>query len=291
MSRRRPTAGTAPRARTPTVRHHRARSDVSEPASRAPARRATSRARKEPRARAGRTRSRRVYRALLVVAIALSVLAVGGDWLIRQSYLRVQHVTFVGLRHERTASVLAASGLNRAPPMIDVSASSIEHRLAGFVWIASVDVAKHWPNSLVVTVHERVPVAVAFGAAHVLRFVDASGHELGPAPLHENLPTLVYQHPRAATWPFTHAGRAAAYVASQLPRAFASQVSVISVDAAGSVSLKMTTPVTFVLGPASQLKAKFVSIASVIAHARLTPGDIVDVTVPGSLAVTGGPPS
>jgi hypothetical protein len=51
----------------------------------------------------------------------------------------------------------------------------------------------------------------------------------------------------------------------------------------------MTTPVTFMLGPPTDLHAKFVAIGSVIAHSTLVPGDVVDVTVPDELAVT--PPS
>jgi hypothetical protein len=61
---------------------------------------------------------------------------------------------------------------------------------------------------------------------------------------------------------------------------------VISEDAHGDVTLKMTTPVSFVLGPAQNLHAKFVAIASVIAHSTLVPGDVVDVSVPDELAVT-----
>jgi hypothetical protein len=107
--------------------------------------------------------------------------------------------------------------------------------------------------------------------------------------LNVNLPTLEYVHPTNSAWPFEHAGRGAAYVASQLPRAFDTQVSIISDDAKGSVTLQMTTPVTFILGPPTDLHAKFVAVASVIAHSTLVPGDVVDVTVPDELAVT--PPS
>ena len=209
----------------------------------------------------------------------------------RSSLFRVRHVTVVGLRHESASAVLAASGLEADPPIIDVNAAALDKRLSHFSWIQSIAVTKHWPDHVVVTVTERTAVAVAFASAHHLVFVDASGHDLGPAPMSADLPTLIYLHPRSASWPFQRAGRAAAYVASQLPVAFARQVSKISVGASGSVSLSMTTPLTFVLGPANDLHAKFVSIASVIAHARLAPGDVVDVSVPGSLAVTGGAPS
>ncbi|MGA7835392.1 MAG: FtsQ-type POTRA domain-containing protein [Acidimicrobiales bacterium] len=229
---------------------------------------------------------RRLTKWLLVTGVVLTLLAVAGQWVLRQPYFRVQHVTFVGLHHEDATAVLDTSGLVAHPLMIGINDDSIERRLSSFPWIRSVSVQKHWPNSIVVTVHENVAVAVAFTAQHQLEYVDADGASLGHAPVHANLPTLQYLEPRSASWPFARAGRAAATVASQLPPAFSSQVSVITVDAHGSVTLKMTTPVTFVLGPAVNLRAKFVAVAAVIAHSTLQPGDVVDVTVPDELAVS-----
>jgi cell division protein FtsQ len=221
----------------------------------------------------------------------VTALAFGAQWTLHQSFFRVQHVTFVGLRHESAAAVLAASGLASHPAMIDVNGSTVESNLSSFTWISALSVTKHWPNTVVVSVHESVAVAVAFTASHVLEFVDESGRDLGPAPRAANLPTLSYLHPTNPTWPYERAGKGAAYVASQLPRAFGSQVSIISENAQGDVTLQMTTPVSFVLGPATNLHAKFVAIASVIAHSTLAPGDVVDVTVPDELAVTPSTPS
>ncbi len=247
------------------------------------------RSRDEPR----RPRSRRLRfaRWLFVTVLILATLAVAGDWVLRQSYFRVQHITFVGVRHEPLALVIAASGLESHPTMLDVNVATVKANLAQFAWIDSVRLTKHWPNTVVVTVHESTAVAVAFNAKHVLQFVDQRGRDLGVAPLHENLPTLQFLHARDSTWPYARAGRSAAYVAAHLPPAFARQVSVITEDDHGVVTLKMTTPVTFILGPPTQLHAKFVAIASVIAHSTLRPGDVVDATVPGELAVTGGAPS
>ncbi len=228
---------------------------------------------------------------MAVTALVLATLAVAGEWVLRQSYFRVQHVTFVGVRHEPLALVIAASGLEAHPTMLDVNAATVQANLAQFAWIDSVRLVKHWPNTVVVTVHESSAVAVAFNDKHVLQYVDRAGRDLGAAPLHANLPTLEFVHPRDARWPFAHAGRSAAYVASQLPPAFSAQVSVITENDHGVVAFKMTTPVTFIIGPPTQLHAKFVAIASVIAHSTLRPGDVVDATVPGELAVTGGSPS
>ena len=223
--------------------------------------------------------------------LAAASLGATGEWVLHQSYFRVQHVTFVGVHHEPLAQILVASGLDAHPTMIGVNAPTVKRNLARFTWISGLSVVKHWPNTLEVTVHESTAVAVAFNDRHVLQYVDVGGRDLGVAPLHANLPTLQFLSPRNAAWPFAHAGRAMAYVASQLPPAFSSQVSVITEDAKGVITFKMTTPVTFVLGPPTQLHAKFVAIASVIAHTMLRPGDVVDATVPDELAVTGPAPS
>jgi cell division protein FtsQ len=234
-------------------------------------------------------RLRRLTKWLVGIGLLVTALVFAGQWTLHQSFFRVQHVTFIGLRHEGVVDVLAASGLSSHPSMMGLSDVTIEHNLSRFPWINSVEVTKHWPNSVVVTVHESVAVAVAFSSTHHLYFVDSAGRALGPAAANVNLPTLQYLDPTSSSWPYQRAGRAAAYVAGQLPRAFTTQVSSITDDAKGSVTLHMTTPVTFILGPPTDLHAKFVAIASVIAHSTLVPGDVVDVTVPDELAVT--PPS
>lgn len=281
MSRRRPlNAGTAP-----TKRRRRGGSErVTAPPVR-PVRPVADTVSEKP------AKPRRLAKTLVVLGLAVTVVVLGGQWVLRQPIFRVQHVTLLGVRHEPMAAVLAASGLERHPTMAGVSSGAIERNLSLFAWINGVTVSKHWPNSIVVTVHETAPVAVAFNSRHQLQYVNGSGRDLGPAPLNVNFPTLVYLHPKSAAWPYARAGSGAVLVASELPKAFSAQVSQIIVGASGVVTLKMTTPVTFVLGPPTELRSKFVAIASVIAHSTLKPGDVVDVSVPDELAVTGPAPS
>lgn len=231
-------------------------------------------------------RLRRLTKWLVAGGVLATAAVFGAQWLLNQSDFRVQHVVISGNHHESAAAILGRSGLGDHPSMIALNQTRIVRRLETFSWVHSVTVTKKWPNTVVLSVHESVAVAVAFTAKHVLEFVDAQGQPLGVAPLHVNLPTLEYLGPAASTWPFAKAARGAAYVASQLPPAFTTQVGTISDDAQGSVTLTLTTPVTFILGPPTDLHAKFVAIASVIAHSTLVPGDVVDVTVPDELAVT-----
>ena len=134
---------------------------------------------------------RRVLRWLGIGVALLATLVAVGQWVLREPYFRVQHVSVVGARHETDAAVLAASGLAAHPTMLSVSSSSVRAALRSFPWIDSVTVTKHWPNTVVVQLGESTAVAVAFDERHVLQFVDASGRDLGVAPLAENLPVLM----------------------------------------------------------------------------------------------------
>ncbi|HTT60030.1 MAG TPA: FtsQ-type POTRA domain-containing protein [Acidimicrobiales bacterium] len=236
-----------------------------------------------------RRRLRRLTKWLVSVGVAVTLLVLGLQWALHRPYFRVEQVVVTGNVHESVAAVLGRSGLSSHPSMVNLNESLIKERLETLPWVASVTITKKWPHTVELAIHENVAVAVAFSASHVLEYVDAKGRALSRAPLHENLPTLQFLGATSTSWPYQSVGRAAAYVASQLPVAFASQVSTITDDPQGSVTLEMTTPVTFVVGPATNLHAKFVAIASVIAHSTLVPGDVVDVTVPDELAVT--PPS
>ena len=129
----------------------------------------------------------------------LATLAVAGEWVLRQSYFRVQHVTFVGVRHEPLALVLAASGLEAHPTMMDVNAATVKANLAQFAWIDSVRLVKHWPNTVVVTVHESTAVAVAFNAHHVLAVRGrARTRPRRRRRCTRTCPTLEYVHPHNA---------------------------------------------------------------------------------------------
>jgi cell division septal protein FtsQ len=228
---------------------------------------------------------------LVGVGLVITMLALATQGVLHSSLLRVHHVTLVGEVHESASQVLGVTGLDEHPMMISVSSATLMRDLSVFPWVRSVEVIKHWPDSVTLRLEELRPVAVAFNAQGQLRFVSAFGRDLGPAPMDANYPTLVYQDPRNNSWPFEHAGQSAAQVAGDLPRAFSAQVDDIEVDAAGAVTLKMTSPVTFVLGEATELHQKFTAIASVIAHSTLHAGDVVDVSVPDELAVSGLAPS
>ena len=230
---------------------------------------------------------RRPSKSFLVVLAILMVgttVLLGGRWLLRQPFFRVQTVRIVGATHELRTDVLRVTGLNRHPELYGLSATSLERSLSIFPWVTSAQVTVRWPHTVTITVHETHAVAVtSFHAAWA--YVGANGANLGPAPATADVPTLV--DPAAgAAWPYGGQGAAAVTIAATLPPAFAAQVRTINVDHRGAVSLGMTTPVLFVVGDSSNITAKFTAIASVLKSSTLTPGDVVNVTVPDELTVT-----
>ncbi len=227
--------------------------------------------------------SKRFLVVLTLLVIGTSVV-LGGRWVLRQSYFRVQSVHLVGATHETMPAVLRLTGLGRHPELYGLSTTALERSLRALPWVSDARVTVSWPHTVTITVHETRVVAVAAKKA-TWAYVGANGADLGAAPANANLPTLV--DPAAgAAWPYSRQGAAGVAIAAALPPAFADQVRTINIDPSGAVSLGMTTPVLFVVGDATNLHAKFTAIASVLKSSTLTPGDVVNVTVPDELTVT-----
>ena len=224
-------------------------------------------------------------RLTIFLIFDLSSVIVGGDWLAHTSFLRVQHASVVGAVHEDAGQVLSKSGLLAHPTMLGLTDHAVLANLGAFPWVTGVQVQRQWPNTVVLRVYETHAIAVAYDAANQLQYVGVQGQELGPAPLNANLPTLSMTI-STTKWPFSRIGLGAVAVANAIPTSFGNQISRVSEQPNGIVKVDLTTPVTFILGPAVDLEKKFVAMASVISNYTLSPGETIDVTVPGEIAVT-----
>lgn len=250
----------------------------NEPAS---SRRSSGRFRRGAR----RQRVRRSLTTAVATGLIGTALIFGGNWVLHAPYFRIQHVQVTGNAHESTSAIAATLGLAAKPALFNYSTSTAQTLLGQFPWVARAIVRKHWPNTLDIVITETHVVGVTkWGSRWV--YVSADGTNLGVAPASANVPTIIYSESQAI-WPFTRAAAGAVTVAAQLPPAFAGQVRQVVESTSGSVSLRLTTPVTFELGLATQLGPKFVAIASVIKNATLVPGDVVNVEVPTELSVSG----
>jgi cell division protein FtsQ len=229
--------------------------------------------------------------ATIVVGVVVG-LGAAGYAALHSRLLAATTVSVTGERHESAHQVLDASGLAQAPSMLSVDPGLVAARVERtFPWVATATVVKHWPHTVSIAVTERTAVAEVPGPRATMVLVDVTGRRLGPAAPGEVLPHLEYAAapgaPSASPAALSSAAVPGLLVAATLPPAFKSQVAVVQVNAAGWVTLHLTTPVSFVLGPASNLGAKYEDVAAVIARTTLHVGDVVDVSVPQAMTVTG----
>jgi cell division protein FtsQ len=209
----------------------------------------------------------------------------GGNWVLHRSFLSVHQIDVMGAHHETTAAIVAASGLDAHPAMIDVHSADVAYRLKIFPWIDSATVSRSWPSTVSIHIREHHVVGVTSSGARGIRLVSEAGTDLGVAPLSLNTVRLITDPP-TSNWVLATWGRPAVDVAASLPVAFRDQVFAIRVSRQGTITLQLTSPVTFFLGDISNLRAKYLAVASVIAHETFSPGDRVDVSVPTAVTIT-----
>ena len=234
---------------------------------------------------------RRDRRRLAVVGsvAAIGFVLVAGWFLLHSRLMSAQVVTVAGATHTPRGQIVDAAGLGGKPPLVDVSQGAAEARIDELPWVLRSTVSLQWPDGVRIAVTERKPVAVVASGSSTWAEVDRSGRvlQIVPAPP-AGVPQLFV--PGSPGRPGSELGPAAGpglAVAGSLPPAFAAQVVTVDARTSGQLRLQLSTPVSVLLGAPVQLLAKYSDVASILAHAVLHPGDVIDVTVPGSPVVSG----
>jgi cell division septal protein FtsQ len=256
---------------------------------RAPAQRAAI----DPRISARRTavsrqRGRRRLGWLVALGV-VTVLVVGGWFLLHTPWFSAGTVTVLGATHEKPAQVIAAGGLASRPALIDVHAGTVAQGIERLPWVRSAAVEVAWPDKVHIVVTEQVPVAEMKTAAGQWALLTAGGRvlavDVAQAP---GLPTLTGPRaPGPAGSTLGSADQVGLEVAATLPVSFKAQVTSVGVQPGGWVQLAMTTPIVVNVGTASQLPSKYEDVTSILAGATLHAGDVIDVSVPDAPTVTG----
>jgi cell division protein FtsQ len=228
---------------------------------------------------AQQTRHRlRVLRAL-VIAVVAGLLA---DVVLHSPLLEVRRPRVSGEVQTAPADILRAGGLTGHPLMIGLSLARSARAIERLPWVATARVRRSWPDTVIVTVTERVPVAIV-----VSDLVDASGRVLSPAPAFA--PLLPVRIDTGATAPAVPAPggtipavyRPGVAVATSLPPALRARVAAVLVRPDGSVRLALTTGTSALLGDTSELPAKFEALLTILERVRVGSAPI-DVSVPSA---------
>jgi cell division protein FtsQ len=220
---------------------------------------------------------------LMALCVALLVL--------HTPLLALRNATVRGAQHTGNQAVLQAAGLLNDPPLIDVDPKTVAAHVEALPWVAHAVVVRHWPDSVTITVTERVPLGSIARPGGGVALVDASGRVL--AWQAGTSPGLVLVAPVTPGRPGTVLARAALpalQAAAALPSSLLGRVVQVRTDAQGMVTLDLGGGVSAVLGPSSALEAKMSSLASVLAGAHVRAPAVINVTIPDEPTVGRPPP-
>lgn len=224
---------------------------------------------------ARRQRARRwlAWKPVLVVVLLVGLVA-GGAWLVYfSSYLSVQGVEVSGVEQLGAAEVERAAAVPTGEPLATVDLDRIRTRVEALAPVRSADVTRQWPDSVLVTVVEREPVAVV-RIGGKLRGLDEDGvvfRDFARAPA--GLPRI-----DTAADTGSEALREGALVVAALPGDLAAKVDHVDVRTIDEISLELRDGREVVWGSAAEpeLKAQVLATLLGVADAQR-----YDVSVPG----------
>lgn len=239
-----------------------------------------------------RAAARRRLRAVLVAAIAVSLVAVG-LLVLHSPWLGVRTVTVSAPGAPLAPSALVkAAGIRQREPLIDISPSSSAKRLEAIPWVGSATVRRSWPGRvrLRLTVRRAVaqvpvgsqpngPVATVDGTGRVLARRSSPGSGL---PLLEGVGAV----PAPGSWLPTGGGDVAALAAAAGLAGGSPRAAVVQLSPAGTLTVQLVTGTVVHFGSATAVAAKLVALHLLAANGALTRAGSVNLSVPWRPAVT-----
>ena len=225
---------------------------------------------------------------LLVAGATVTVTVLGGWGATRSPLLDVDGIDVEGASRTSREELVAASAIRFGQAMVDVDEEGAARSIADLPWVSSASVERRWPDSVVIEVVEREPVAAAPAAGDGWALVDATGQVLAiltSAP--SNLLALDGIAPAGP--PGSLLGGSAAEllaVAAAVPADLRPRVAAVQAGAEGGVELRLQPEGTVRLGPAQQLDEKFRAALTVLGQVDTRALATLDVRIPESPVLT-----
>lgn len=247
----------------------------------------------DPRIRRRRIEVRRDQgrrRLRLLIALVVVVFLTAAAWAVAGSPLAdVDRIKVVDAERTPAADVVRATGIRRSSAMVDVDEGRAARRVEALPWIATAEVVREWPGTVVVTVTERAPTAVTRADTGSWALVDATGRVLDVVP--EAPPGLtVLEGLAAAPEPGAtlDGGSAPLAVVAALTGALRARVQAVVTTAGEQVELTLTPRGRARLGRPTELEAKLRALERVLAQVDARDLAVVDVRLPSSPVLTRG---
>jgi cell division septal protein FtsQ len=225
-------------------------------------------------------RYRRIRRLLVLPLLATVA------WVVWASpLLGVRSVQVDGVVSLHADEVRTAAGIADGTPLLRVDLAAARARVARLPQVAAVEVTRGWPDRIVVTVTERVPLAVIdsggqrmLADAHGVLFDTITGDpQAGVVPLDVPSPG-----PRD---PATAAGLSAL---AALPQAVRTRIALVSATTGTDVTLTLTDGTTVLWGDGEDSAAKgrvLKALLDQLAAGTLDHAGTIDVSAPDAVVL------
>jgi cell division protein FtsQ len=237
-----------------------------------------ARRRRPARPASRRRRALRVSAVVLLLAAALWFLWAG-------PLLAVGTVQVDGAGTLAADEVRKAAGIEVGTPLLRVDVQDVEARVARLPQIAAVEVSRGWPQSVVITVVERVPVAVV-GQPGRRSLVDADGvlfDTITGAPPHGVVPLDV-----AAPGPGDPATMAALEALVALPGEVRDGIDGATVAGPEDITLTLTDGTLVRWGGPAESATKATVLTALldrISDGDLEPAGTIDLSTPDAVVL------
>jgi cell division protein FtsQ len=236
-----------------------------------------------PRRRPARRPSRRRRPLQLTVAALLLVLATWALW--AGPLLAVGTVQVDGTRTLPDEQVREAAGIEEGTPLLRVDVDAAAARVARLPQVADAEVTRGWPRSVVITIVERVPVAVV-GEAGRRSLVDADGVLFDT--ITGDPPDGVVPLEVADPGPDDPVTRAALDAVVALPARVRDDVAAAAAVSAEDVSLTLDDGTVVRWGGAAESETKadvLTALLTQFADGTLEPAETIDVSAPDAVVL------
>jgi cell division protein FtsQ len=224
---------------------------------------------------------------IIVAAGSISALVAAGWASTRSPLLDVDRVDVIGATATPPADVVAASGVRRGLPLVDLDEAAARRGVVDLPWVRTASVVRRWPSTVTITVVERIAVAAAPAAGSQWALVDSNGQVVAWTGSPRGLPALSGIDPAGPPGSALGATAAGALrVAAAVPDELRSRLEAVAAGEGGAVELKLQQGGRVRLGVPDHLAEKFRSVLSVLAQVDTQGLSTLDVRIPQSPVLT-----
>lgn len=196
------------------------------------------------------------YLVLIGAVLALLAALIVGS---RSPVAALSQVEVQGMEGKQAEKVRQAANVQHGVPLVDINENEVAARVQDVANVASVQVSRSWPNTLVIKVVQRKPVAKVELGYQEWEIVDSTGLAYRTTKKQPNLPTLQ----ASVEPPFTGRGRVeGAKILSQLPDWLAKRIVTVKADNPQKVVLVTKDNENIIWGTAedSELKSQVLRV-------------------------------